>query len=197
MEPKKSPTRRKSLIVRAAVALLLSASAPILSAQVISGLQAKSNLSAYATLPVNVTPDYGYYAPVLFGYSLGGFWQSPYIVGAEVRGTIQRRFNNEHQESALAGPRVAMRFGQFIPYTSFLIGAGNGWRFREPPIKGEKAPKPSEGLGTQWTLVGGVDIHLTHHLAIRAGEISYSRLYLKNWNLSPVNITAGVVYRLN
>ena len=197
MEPKKKSFRGTYLTARVAVALLLSTAVCRGSAQVISGLQTTSNISAYATLPVNVTPDYGYYAPVLFGYSLGGFWQSPYLIGAEVRGTIQRRLNREHQESALAGPRVAMRFGSFIPYVSVLGGAGNGWRFREPPLKGETPPKPVEDTGPMWTVLGGLDVHLNHHFAVRVGEISYSKIYLKDWTLGPVNVTAGIVYRLN
>jgi hypothetical protein len=183
---------------RAAMALAFAGVAHTASAQVINGLQAHSNISAYATLPFNVTPDFSYFrTPVVGGYSLGGFYQTPYFVGVEVRGIIQRRLNAEHQESALAGPRFAMRFGRFVPYVSALGGAGNGWRYREPPIVGVKPPKPIEGLGPQWTIAGGVDVKLTHHLSIRAGEVSYSKIYLKEWNLTPVNITGGVVWRLN
>jgi hypothetical protein len=28
------------------------------------------------------------------------------------------------------------------------------------------------------------------------GEVSYSKLYLKNWDLTPVNLTAGVIWRI-
>lgn len=187
----------KRSICRAALAFVFVAVAHSAPAQIIQGLQSRNNLSVYGTLPVNVTPDFGYYAPVLFGYSLGGYLQTPYLVGAEIRGQIQRRQNAQHQESALIGPRVAMRFGRIDPYVSFLIGAGNGWRFTEPPIVGVKQPKPIEDIGTQWTLVGGVDFKLNHHFSARVGEISYSKLYLKEWNLTPVNFTAGIVYRIN
>jgi hypothetical protein len=184
-------------ISRAALALVFAVVAYSAPAQIIQGLQSRSNLSVYGTLPANVTPDYGYYAPVLFGYSLGGFLQTPYFVGAEVRGQIQRRLNAQHQESALIGPRVAMHFGRLNPYASFLIGAGNGWRFLEPPILGAKQVKPIEDIGTQWTILGGVDFKLNHHFSARVGEVSFSKLYLKQWNLTPVNFTAGVVYRIN
>ena len=56
-------------------ALLFSAAASAASAQVIPGLVGKSDLSIFGTLPVNVTPDFGYYAPVLFGYQFGGFFK--------------------------------------------------------------------------------------------------------------------------
>ncbi len=177
--------------------LLLALSAGRASAQVIPGLVFRSDLSVFGSLPTNLTPDFAPFdSPVLFGYSLGGFYQSRHILGAEIRGSIQRRVNVQHQESALGGPRAALHFGRITPYTCFLFGAGNGWRFKNPPTPGEKVPKPFEGMGPQWTLVGGVDVHLSHHVAIRVGEISYSELYLKHWDLTPVNVTAGVVWRL-
>jgi hypothetical protein len=183
---------------RAALALLFSAAACGASAQiVIPGLVARPDISVYGTLPVNVTPDFGYFAPVLFGYSLGGFFQTQHLIGVEVRGSIQRRVNTQHQESALAGPRLAMHFGPFSPYVSVLGGAGNGWRYLNPPIVGVHNPQPLEGLGGQWTIAGGTDFHLSHHLGVRLGELSYSKVYLKNWNLTPLNFTAGVVYRIN
>lgn len=192
--------RRFSLraLVRLAMALLLPCAAHSASSQIIEGLQAKANISAYATLPFNVTPDFRYFGtPAVAGYSLGGFLQTPRFIGLEVRGQIQRRLNAEHQESALAGPRVSMRFGHFAPYVVALGGAGNGWRYRLPPIRGEKPPKPIEGLGGQWTVVGGVDFKLNHYVSVRLGEVSYSKIYLKNWSLTPVNLTTGIVLRLN
>lgn len=186
--------RRKWLLT---AALFAAFSAAVGSAQVIPGLVMRSDMSAYATMPINVTPNFAPYdSPVLFGYSLGGYYQSRHILGAEIRGSIQRKGNAQHQESALAGPRAAMHFGKFTPYTSFLIGAGNGWRFAQQPPPGSKVPKPVEGMGAQWTMVGGVDVHVTRNFAIRLGEVSYSKLYLKNWDLTPVNLTAGVLWRI-
>ncbi len=187
---------RRSWMLLSAV-LLAAISAGSASAQVIPGLVLRSDVSVFGTLPANLTPDFAPIdSPVLFGYSLGGFYQSRHIIGAEIRGSIQRRINVQHQESALAGPRAALHFGRITPYTCFLFGAGNGWRFKESPPPGQKIPKPIEGLGPQWTLVGGADLHLTRHVAIRVGEISYSKLYLKDWDLTPLNFTAGVVWRL-
>jgi hypothetical protein len=183
---------------RVALALLLSSTACGAWAQtVIPGLVAKPDISIYGTLPVNVTPDFGYFAPVLFGYSLGGFYQTRHLIGVEVRGSIQRRQNTQHQESALAGPRLALHFGPFSPYLSVLGGAGNGWRYLNPPTVGVHNPQPVEGTGPQWTIAGGADFHLTHHLGFRLGELSYSEIYLKHWSLSPLNLSAGIVYRIN
>jgi Outer membrane protein beta-barrel domain len=182
---------------QAALAMLFTATACAASAQVIPGLVARTDISMFGTLPVNVTPDFGYYAPVLFGYQLGGFLQTPHLIGVEVRGTIQRRQNAQHQESALAGPRLALHYGPISPYVSILGGAGNGWRYLNPPVSGAHNPQPVEGTGGEWMIAGGVDFHLTHHFGVRLGEISYSRNYLPNWSLSPLNFTAGVVYRIN
>jgi hypothetical protein len=189
-----SGLRRKWLLT---AALFAAFSTAMGSAQVIPGLVMRSDTSVYVTMPFNVTPNFAPYdSNVLFGYSLGGYYQTRHILGAEIRGSIQRRGNAQHQESALAGPRAAFHFGKFTPYTSFLIGAGNGWRFAEQPPAGTKPPKPIEGMGAQWTMVGGVDVHLTRNFALRMGEVSYTKLYLKNWNLSPVNLTGGVIWRL-
>jgi hypothetical protein len=183
---------------RATSALLFAAAACGASAQtVIPGLVARPDISVYGTLPVNVSPDFGYFAPVLFGYSLGGFYQTQHLIGVEVRGSIQRRFNTQHQESALAGPRVALHFGPFSPYVVALGGAGNGWRYLNPPIVGVPNVQPVEALGAQWTIAGGVDFHVNHHWAFRLGELSYSENYLKHWTLTPLNFTAGVVYRIH
>lgn len=187
--------RQKGFLL--AAALFFAASAGRASAQIIPGLVMRSDVSAFGTLPANLTPNFAPFdSPVLFGYSLGGFYQTRHVIGAEIRGSIQRRINAQHQESALAGPRAALHFGRITPYTSFLFGAGNGWRFADPPTPGEKVPKPIEGMGPQWTMLGGVDLHVTNHLAVRVGEVSYSKLYLKHWELSPVNVTAGLVWRL-
>ncbi len=187
----------KRTICRAALALVFAALSHSAPAQIIQGLQSRNNLSIYGTLPVDVTPDFGYYAPVLFGYSFGGYLQTPYVIGAEIRGQVQRRQNAEHQEAALIGPRVAIRFGRLTPYASFLVGAGQGWRYRETPILGAKQPQPIQNIGTQWTILGGADFKLNHRFSARVGEVSYSKLYLKEWTLSPVNFTAGIVFRIN
>ena len=189
-------SRRMQLLLLSAV-LLVAFSARVASAQVIPGLVFRSDLSAYGSLPTNFSPSFApFQSSVLFGYSIGGFYQSRHFVGAELRGSIQRRVNAQHQESALAGPRFALHFGRISPYSSFLFGAGQGWRFKNQPTPGERVPRPIPDIGPQWTLTGGVDFHVSHRLAIRVGEISYSELYLKNWDLTPVNFTAGVVWRL-
>ena len=184
--------------LRVALTLLCAIAVHHASAQTIPSLYAKPDVSTFGGMTVNVTPNYGYFGtPAVLGYTLGGYIQTRSFVGFELRGSIQRRLNAQHQESILTGPRFALHYGPFYPYISTLGGAGNGWHFRNPPVVGAKTPKPVEGAGPQWSILGGVDLHFNHHFAVRLGEVSYSQIYLKNWTLTPLNLTAGVVYRIN
>jgi len=183
-------------LLRAALVLLLTAAAYSASAQVIPGLRWTPDISAFGTFTA-VKPDVGYYGdPAVYGYSAGGFWQTRHIVGVEVRGSILRLGGLEHEESALAGPRFAMHFGRISPYVSVLGGAGNGWRWSTPPVSGGPRPRIVEGLGPQWSVLGGLDVKLSRHIVFRTGELSYSKIYLKDWNLTPLNVTTGIVFRL-
>jgi hypothetical protein len=102
----------------------------------------------------------------------------------------------EHQEAALVGPRAALHAGRISPYVCFLGGVANGWRWQTPRHTGQPEPKLIEGFGPQWSTVGGIDVHLAGRLVLRVGEISYSKTYLSNWNLTPISASAGFVYRL-
>ncbi len=189
---------RKCSLLKGTLALLCSAAMHGALGQVVPTMYAKPDLSAFATVTGNVTPDFRYFGtPAVLGYTLGGFLQIHSIFGVELRGSIQRRLNAEHHESILAGPRFALHHGRFSPYVATLGGAGNGWRYKDPPVVGVKPPKPVEGLGPQWTVLGGVDYHFNHHFAARLGEASYSTIYLKNWNLTPLNLSAGIIFRVN
>lgn len=184
-------------LLRIALVLLFSTTAFSASAQIIEGLLAKPKISVFGTLTADVQPDFSYYGdPAVYGYSAGGFWQTGHIVGVEVRGSILRLGGLEHEESALAGPRFAMHFGHISPYVSVLGGAGNGWRWSTPPVSGGPRPRIVEGLGPQWSVLGGLDVQLSQHIVFRTGELSYSKIYLKDWNLTPLNVTTGIVFRL-
>ena len=74
-----------------------------------------------------------------------------------------------------------------------MQGAGNAWSRNLPS-------EPSfiiEEVGLQWSVLGGVDIRLAHHLRLRVGEVAYSKIYLSDRTLSPLNASAGFVYRIN
>ena len=86
-----------------------------------------------------------------------------------------------------------MHFGRVSPYACVLVGAGNAWSRNLP----DKPPLIIEAVGLQWSILGGVDIRLAHHLRLRVGELAYSKIYLADRTLSALNASAGFVYRIN
>jgi hypothetical protein len=180
-----------------ALALLFSAAACTASAQVIPAFSSIGNISAFGTFTA-VKPDFGYYGDVaVYGITVGGYVQTRHVVGVEVRGLLMRSGGIEHEEAALAGPRVAMHFGNFTPYVSVLGGVANAWRWSNPPNTGEPPPRMLGGFGPQWSVLGGLDVRLNHRFVLRMGELSYAKTYVKAWALTPLTASAGIVYRLN
>ena len=110
-----------------------------------------------------------------------------------MRGSILKWGSDQHEESALAGPRAALHFGRVSPYACVLLGAGNAWSRNLP----DKPPLIIEAVGLQWSILGGVDIRLAHHLRLRVGELAYSKIYLADRTLTALNASAGFVYRIN
>jgi hypothetical protein len=187
----------KNYLLRTALVLLSSTAAYSASAQVIPALRSFPRISVFGTF-TGVKPDHEYYGDLaVSGVTVGGFLQTRHLVGVELRGSVMRWGGLEHEESVLAGPRVAMHFGRISPYVSLLGGEANAWRWNNPPIKGEPNPKLDEGLGPQWSTIGGLDVHLSQHFVFRVGELSYSKTYLKNWTMTPYTASAGFVYRIN
>ena len=188
---------RKHSLQRIAFVLLFSSAAYSASAQVIPALRTFPRISAFGTF-TTVKPDHEYYGDLaVSGVTVGGFLQTQHVVGVELRGSVMRWGGLEHEESALAGPRFAMHFGRISPYVCVLAGEANAWRWSNPPIKGEPKPKLVEGLGPQWSAIGGLDVHFSQHFVFRVGELSYSKTYLKNWTMTPWTASAGFVYRIN
>lgn len=187
----------RTSLLRTALALLFASAACTASAQVIPAFSSIGNISAFGTFTV-VKPDYGFYGDqAVFGITLGGYLQTRHLVGVEVRGLLQRSGGIEHEEVALAGPRVAKHFGNVTPYVAVLGGAANAWRWTNPPDKGDPPPRVRGGFGPQWQVLGGVDVRLNRRFVFRVGELSYARTYVKAWALTPLTASAGVVYRLN
>jgi hypothetical protein len=187
----------KYSLLRAALALLWWSVACSAPAQVsFPRLRSDPHLSLFGTF-TEIKPDYQYYGDyAALGFTMGTFMQTSHILGFEGRSSITRWQGLEHQESALVGPRAAVHFGRVAPYFCFLGGAANGWRWQTPRHAGQPEPKLVEGLGPQWSIIGGMDIHLAGKLVFRVGELSYSKTYLQNWALTPLSASAGFVYRL-
>jgi hypothetical protein len=174
-----------------AVALCLFGT-PYASAQVAPAARA-GDTAVFATL-TDAKPNFRYlWDFAVYGFSAGGFLQTRRILGVEARGSILRWGSDEHEESALVGPRAALHFGRVSPYATFLVGAGNAWSRN---LTGNP-PTNIEAVGLQWSLVGGADLRLAHHLRLRVGEISYSKIYLANKTVTPLSASAGVVYRIH
>ena len=58
-------------------------------------------------------------------------------------------------------------------------------------------PLSSRQSASQWSILGGVDVRLAHHLRLRVGELAYSKIYLSDRTLTALNASAGFVYRIN
>jgi hypothetical protein len=166
------------------------------SGQAVPALKYPLNLSAFATF-TDAKPDLHYYGDyAVYGLSAGGFYQTSHVVGVELRGSLLRRGGIEHDESILAGPRAALHFGRVSPYLSFLGGAGNAWWWNNPPARREPGPRLDEAVGAQWSLIGGIDVRVHHHVKLRVGEISCGKIYMQERTLTPLTASAGIVYRL-
>jgi hypothetical protein len=188
---------RRSPLLRTALALLFSAAACSASAQVIPAFSAIGNVSAFGTFTA-VKPDYGYYGDLaVYGITFGGFLQTRHLVGLEARSSLLRSGGIEHEETALAGPRFVMHFANVTPYVSVLGGVANAWRWSNPPNKGDPPPRVLGGFGPQWSVLGGLDVRLNHRFVVRMGELSYAKTYVKDWALTPLTASAGIVYRIN
>jgi hypothetical protein len=188
----------RSLLLRTAAALLLSAAASTVSAQVVPAISAVGNLSAFGTITA-LKPDVGYYSnsPVI-GITLGGFLQPRHFPGLETRGLLLRSGGIEHEEAALIGPRFTRHFGTVSPYVSVLGGLANAWRWSNPPNPDLPPPRVLGGFGPQVQVVGGVDIRLNRQWVFRLGEVSYGKTFTGNsWNLTPLTFGSGIVLRLN
>ena len=185
---------RKRLFLECATVLCLFGVAQFASAQVGPASRQAPDISIFATA-TDAKPNFRYlYDRAVYGFSAGGFWQTRHIVGLEVRGSILKWGSDQHEESALAGPRAARRFGRFTPYACGLVGAGNAWSRNLP---GKQPPFIIEAVGLQWSILGGVDVRLAHHFRVRVGELAYSKIYLSDRTLSALNASAGLVYRIN
>jgi hypothetical protein len=184
---------RKQFLLEFTTVLCLLGAPQIASAQVGPAMRRAPDIAIFATA-TDAKPNFHYlYDRAVYGFSAGGFWQTRRILGVEVRGSILKWGSDQHEESALAGPRAALHFGRVSPYGCGLLGAGNAWSRNLPG----KPPLIIEAVGLQWSILGGVDIRLAHHIRLRVGELAYSKIYLTDRTLTALNASAGFVYRIN
>ena len=190
---KSSPSIEQN-IYRAAGALLLSLAAHSAFAQVIPAARYAPYGSVFTEFTVG-KPDFSNYGDLaVYGFTIGGFTTSSHILGTEARGSILRSGGYDHEETALAGPRVALHFGRVSPYLSLLGGGGHSWWYSNAPNKGP-TPVQKVGVGLQWTAVAGIDVYVNRRISLRVGELSYSNVYVGSRTLTPLTASAGIVYR--
>ena len=178
-------------------ALLVFLGYPICQAraQAVPAFKTSPKIAIFGTY-TTLKPDYKFYGDLaVYGFSAGGYLQTRYLFGIEVRGSVNRWGGEEHSEGILAGPRVALHIGRFAPYISALGGEANAWRWSNWPSQGK--PHLKEGLGPKWSAIGGIDFHAGHRISFRLPEFSYGKTYLKDWTLTPLTASVGIVYRIN
>jgi hypothetical protein len=189
--------RRKHFLARIPLALLFSVTAFSASAQVIPSMRVAPRTAVFGSF-TDVKPDYVSFSDyAVYGFSAGGYLQTRHIIGAEIRGSITRWGGGQHEESALGGVRGQLHFGRFAPYVAVLGGGGNTWSWNHPAKPGLPAPIKSEETSPQWSILGGLDVHLKSRLSLRMGEFSYSEVYRRDKTLTPISASAGIVYRVN
>jgi hypothetical protein len=184
---------RKQFLLEFVTVLCLLGAPQIASAQVGPAGTPVGDTAIFATF-TDAKPNFRYlYDRAVYGFSAGGFVQTRRILGIEARGSLLKWGSDQHEESALVGPRAALHFRHFSPYACGLVGAGNAWSRNLPGA-------PSfiiEQVGLQWSILGGVDVRLAHHLRLRVGELAYSKIYLSGRTLTALNASAGFVYRIH
>jgi hypothetical protein len=184
----------KQNIYRAAGAMLLSLAAPSAFAQVVRPVQYAPQVSVFTEF-TDGKPDFGNYGDLaVYGFTIGGFTESPHILNLEMRGSILRSGGYDHAETALFGLRAPLHFARVSPYLSLLGGGGQTWRYTNAPGKGP-TPVMIKGVGPQWMAAAGIDVYMNRRISLRVGELSYGNVQMGSRTLTALTASAGVVYR--
>jgi hypothetical protein len=185
----------KQNIYRAAGAMLLSLAALSAFAQAVPPVRYAPQVSVFTEFTTG-KPDFGNYGDwAVYGFTMGGFTESPHILGLEMRGSILRSGGYDHAETTLFGLRAPLHFARVSPYLSLLGGGGQSWWYSNAPGKGLPKPTMNVGVGPQWMAVGGVDVYMNRRSSLRVGELSYSNVFIGSRKLTALTASAGVVYR--
>src|ERR1700744_2054430 len=190
---KLSPCVKRN-IYRVAGATLLSLAAHSAFAQVTSPAQYAPRVSVFTEF-TDGKPDFGNYGDLaVYGFTIGGFTESPHMLNLELRGSILRSGGDDHAETALFGLRAPLPFARVSPYLSLLGGGGQTWRYTNAPGKGP-TPVVIKGVGPQWMAAAGIDVYMNRRISLRVGELSYGNVQMGSRTLTALTASAGVVYR--
>ena len=189
-----SPCIKRNLF-RAAGVLLLPFAAQTVSAQVAPPVKYGPAVSVFGTL-TEAKPDFGFYGDLpVYGFTLGGFTDTPRLLGYEWRGSMFRTGGHDHQETALAGPRFAVHYAHFTPYLSVLGGGSHSWWYTNFPHKNLPSPVLKVGTGLEASAVAGVDVYVSKTMSLRVGELSYGKVFVGTRTLTSLTASTGIVYR--
>ena len=190
---KLSPSIKQN-VYRAAGGMLLSLAAHCAFAQAVPPVRYGPHVSTFTEFTAG-KPDFGNYGDwAVYGYSMGGFTESPRIFGLEMRGSILRSGGYDHAESAVFGVRAPLHFARVSPYLSLLGGGAHTWWYTNAPNKGPK-PVQKVGVGLQLTAVAGIDVYMNRRFSLRVGELSYSDVSVGSRTMTSLTASAGIVYR--
>jgi hypothetical protein len=79
-----------------------------------------------------------------------------------------------HTLSYMAGPRLNWRMSRVVPYVQFLFGGVHEWGFVRPNGTSSTPNAFATAAG------GGVDINISHHIALKPLQVEYFMTQLPN-----------------
>jgi hypothetical protein len=164
------------------------------SGQVVSPLHRPTNLGIYGEATFQ-QPSFSDVADRVRGITVGGYLQSRFHIGIDVRAVALQKVAYYHEFSILAGPRVAFHFAHLEPYGSFDVGDSRESERLEPTAANGYSTE-TRSTKFRWCGLGGVDIHVLPHLSLRLPEVSYSDLYTEGGTNRSVTYGGGLVVRL-
>ncbi|AXC10469.1 hypothetical protein ACPOL_1119 [Acidisarcina polymorpha] len=140
----------------------------------------------------NFHPDYS--TPRLGGVGIYADWSLLGKLGVEGEARWLRfnQFLGSYEDNYLVGPRYARRYGKFVPYVKFMLGAG------------ELEFPNNQGHGGYFALApgGGLDYRFNRHVTIRAIDYEYQFWPsapgggLPTHGLTPNGFSFGAAYRI-
>jgi hypothetical protein len=96
------------------------------------------------------------------------------------------------ENSYIAGPRYIFRHKRFEPYAKALVGVGHFG------LQQGSFANPNTATYFEYVLGAGLDIHVTHHINIRAFDFEAQKWPgFGSHGLSPLSFTFGAAYRFH
>lgn len=127
------------------------------------------------------TSDPSHYGRFVYGGVLGGYYQITPSLGLDARGAILRSGNDQHQNTALFGPRFTAPEGRFTFDAGVLGGFGHAGYIAYPIVKYPSgADQMTASWGAAFGTIVGVNYVLTPAIRWRIGEIGFTHMFVQN-----------------